>query len=146
MLHHDYYPHGNTCFSLSPSPTPKIPRLLCLYWSPWPHQTDMNIAWENSAWDRPNWSFGWSVVDEAEPCTLAPFTAILLTTAFVLDQLGSWVFSLSQSHTALWLAKWGRDGECVEKGKNLLNWETEGSPRRQQGKFSINSTENELAN
>lgn len=83
---------------------------------------------------------------KGELCTPAHFTVILLTTAFVLDQLGSQVILLSQPHTALWLAKWGRDGEFVEKGKNPLNWETEGSLRRQQGKFSINSTENELAN
>lgn len=87
-------------------------------------------------------------MDKAEPCTLAPFTVIHLTTffAFVLDQLGSWVFLLSQPCIALRLAKRGRDEEYVEKGKNPLNWATEGSPRRQQGKFSINSTENELAN
>lgn len=65
---------------------------------------------------------------------------------FCLDQLGSWVFFLGQPHTALWQGKWGGDGECVGKGKNPLSWETEESPRRQKGKFSINSTENELAN
>lgn len=86
------------------------------------------------------------LVDEAQPCTLAPFTVVLLTTAFVLDPLGSWVFLLSQPHTALWLAKRERDGQFVGKSKNLLNWETGGSPRRQQGKFFTNSTENELAN
>lgn len=129
MLHHDYYLPGNTCLPLPPTIT-KIPQGLCLYWSPWPHKTDGIIPRKIYAWDRPNLSFGWFVVDKAQPCTLAPFTVILLTIALVLDQLGSWEFFLSQPHTAPWLGKrWGVCGkwwESLKLGNGRKSQEREG--------------------
>ena len=99
------------------------------------HKTGMTIAWESFPWGRLNSWFWWFIVDKAKWRALAPSAVILLDHGFSPTSFWVPVFFFSEPATKYSLAgrmmkdKWQMRG-VWKKGKDPLNWETEGSSRR----------------